>query len=358
MRNKVAALIGLSALLVGAVGTTVLAQEPLIESVCLVTDFGGIDDGGFNQYANEGMIAAGEDFGLDTTAIETQAQTDYENNINTCLDEGYDTIITVGFLITDATLAAAEANPDTYFIGVDQFIPEGSPENFVGVQFREDQAGFLAGAMAALMTESGTIGGVYGIAIPPVVKFRNGFEQGAHYIDPDVTVLSLYIDDFNAQDRGAAAAEQFIGEGADVIFGAGGNTGNGAIKFGASVGVWVIGVDQDQYNTVFEGGVGENAEYIITSATKQVNQAVYLSLQALAEGDLETFSGGGVRVLSAENDGVGFAPSHDADVPADVTEQVQTIFEGLKDGSIETGVDPISGELLMMDPNATPEAGA
>jgi basic membrane lipoprotein Med (substrate-binding protein (PBP1-ABC) superfamily) len=148
------------------------------------------------------------------------AQTDYEPNVNTCLNEGYDVVVTVGFLIGDVTLASAQANPDVFFIGVDQFFTD-APDNLVGIQYREDQAGFLVGAMAALMTESGTVAGVYGIDIPPVVKFRNGFEQGAKYINPDIELLGVYIDDFYAPDRGAAAAEQFIGEGADVIFGAG-----------------------------------------------------------------------------------------------------------------------------------------
>jgi basic membrane lipoprotein Med (substrate-binding protein (PBP1-ABC) superfamily) len=355
---KFGALLGVGALLLGAVGAAA-AQDPLIESVCLVTDVGRVNDGGFNQSAFEGMEAAAEDFGLETTVIETQAQTDYETNLGTCLEEGYDVVVTVGFLIADATLAAAEANPDTYFIGVDQFVAEGSPENYVGVQFREDQAGFLVGAMAALMTETGTIAGVYGIDIPPVVKFRNGFEQGARYINPDINVLGVYIDSFTARDRGASAAEQFIGEGADIIFGAGGPTGSGAIAYAATEGVSVIGVDQDEYFTTFrlpDGTPAEGAENIITSAVKRVDQSVYLSLEALINGDTETFGGGGTRVLSAENDGVGFAPAHDSDVPEDVTAQIEAILEGLKDGSIETGVDPASGALI--DPMATPEASS
>jgi basic membrane protein A len=346
MRVRIAGLLGLVALLGAAFVAPAAAQDALIESVCLVTDVGRVNDGTFNQYAYEGMLAAAEDFDLEVTFIETQAQTDYEANLATCIDEGYDAVITVGFLIADATLAAAEANPDVFFIGVDQFVPEGSPENYVGVQFREDEAGFLVGAMAALMTQSGTIAGVYGIDIPPVVKFRNGFEQGARYINPDINVLGVYIDSFTARDRGASAAEQFIGEGADVIFGAGGPTGSGAIAFAASAGALVIGVDQDEYFTTFQGGEAAGAENIITSAIKRVDQSVYLSLEALVNGDLETFGGGGTRVLSAANDGVGFAPSHDADVPEEVIEQVTAILEGLKDGSIQTGVDPITGELL------------
>jgi basic membrane lipoprotein Med (substrate-binding protein (PBP1-ABC) superfamily) len=128
-----------------------------IESVCLVTDVGRVNDGTFNEYAYNGMTDAAEDFGLESDFIETQSQADYNANLQTCLDEEFDILVTVGFLIADATLEAAQNNPDTFFIGVDQFFEE-PPDNLVGIQFREDQGGFLAGAMAGMMTESGTVG--------------------------------------------------------------------------------------------------------------------------------------------------------------------------------------------------------
>ncbi|MDZ4765654.1 MAG: BMP family ABC transporter substrate-binding protein [Chloroflexota bacterium] len=334
--------------------TPALAQDE-IESVCLITnEQGRVNDGTFNTFAYEGMTRAAEDFGLETTFIETVAATDYAGNFATCVDEGFDVVVTVGFLITDATLQAAKDYPEVYFIGVDQFHGEVLP-NLVGLQFREDQGGFLTGAMAALMTESGTIAGVYGIPIPPVVKFRNGFEQGARYINPDINVLGLYIDDFNAPDRGAAAAEQFIGEGADVILGAGGVTGSGAITFAASQGVYVVGVDQDEYFTTFDEGNAPGAENIITSAIKRVDNGVYDMIEAATMGALPE---GGLYVLEVANDGIGFAPANDAPVPEAVTDEVTLILEGLRDGSIQTGVNPLTGEMLdpMMDmtPEATP----
>lgn len=335
----------------------IFAQDALIESVCLVTDIGKVNDGTFNQYAFEGMNLAAADFGLETTYIETTSQTDYALNIQTCLDSGFDAIITVGFLMTDQTIIAAEENPDVFFLGVDQGLTDVS-ENLVGLVFREDQAGFLAGAMAALVSENGNIAGVYGIPVPAVVKFRNGFEQGARYINPDIVVNGVYIDSFTDPARGAETASQLIAEGADVIFGAGGQTGSGAVSAGAAAGVYVIGVDQDEYYTTFEGGSVQGAEFLITSATKRVDQSVYLSLQALVEGDLEAFAGGGSRVFSADNDGVGFAPANDSDVSEEVTAQVEEILEGLKDGSIETGVDPETGELLDAEAEATEEAEA
>jgi len=336
---------------------SVSAQDSLIESVCLVTDKGKVNDNTFNQFAHEGAVAVTDEYGLTYTYIETVAEADYAPNIATCLSEGYDAVITVGFLIADATRAAALENPDTYFIGVDQFVgPDAdgneAPANYVGLQFREDQSGFLAGALAALMTESDIVGGVYGIDIPPVKKFRNGFEQGARYVNPDITLLGTYIPSFVDPAAGGAAANQFIGEGADVIFGAGGPTGSGGITEAAKKGVYVIGVDQDEYLTTFGAGESEGADMIISSAMKRVDQAVYVAVEALVNGG-EDFPGGSNLILSAENDGIGFAPAHDSDVPEEVTAQVEEIYAGLKDGSVCPGVDPVTGDLL----EEAPEAG-
>lgn len=325
------------------------AQDSLIESVCLVTDVGKVNDGTFNQFAYEGMVQVSEDYGLDSTYIETLAPTDYAANIQTCLDSGYDVIVTVGFFMTDATLAAANdpANSGVYFIGIDQGY-ENPPANLVGVQYREDQSGFLVGALAALMSETGKIAGVYGIPVPAVVKFRNGYEQGARYVNPDINVQGVYIDSFVDSARGAETAIQLIQADpenpVDVIFGAGGQTGSGGIKAAAEAGVYVIGVDQDEYYTTFGGGTTPGAEFLISSAMKRVDRGVYVPIEQLVNGDASGF--GGIEVLSAANDGVTFGPAHDSDVTEDVTEQVQAIFEGLKAGTIVTGVDPISGELL------------
>lgn len=323
---------------------TVSAQDSLIENLCLVTDLGKINDGTFNQFAYEGGKKAADEFGLTYKYIETSNQTDYAKNIDTCVKEGFKAVITVGFLIADATKAAAEANPDVYFMGVDQSI-DPAPKNWVGLVFREDQSGFLAGALAAQMSKSGIIGGVYGIEIPPVKKFRNGFENGAKFINPDIKILGTYNDSFTKPDVGGANAKQFIGEGADVIFGAGGPTGTGAITTAAQAGVYVIGVDQDEYNTSFGGGKSPGADKIISSAVKQVDQAVYLAVEALVNGGTD-FPGGGYLTMSAENAGVGFAPKHDSDVPDSVTEYMNDILVGLKHGWVSTGVDPTTGDLL------------
>src|SRR5690606_4217500 len=141
--------------------------------------------------------------------------------------------------------AAAEANPDINFIGVDQYLDE-YPPNMAGEQFAEDQAGYLAGVIAASLSETGVIGVVGGLeTVPPVVKLVNGYTVGAQSVNPDINVLSVYLDSFTDPATGASTANQFIGEGADVIFGAGGQTGSGGVAAAAEQGVWGIGVDQD-----------------------------------------------------------------------------------------------------------------
>jgi basic membrane lipoprotein Med (substrate-binding protein (PBP1-ABC) superfamily) len=332
--------------------TAVTMAQDGITSVCLVTDLGRVNDGTFNQYAYEGMVRAAEDLNLDTKYIETQAQTDYEANINTCVDEGFDAIVTVGFLIADGTAAAAAANPDVYFIGVDQFHANPLP-NLVGIQFREDQAGFLVGALAAQMTQTGKIAGVYGIDIPPVKKFRNGFEQGARYINPDIELAGVYIPDFVAPQLGAEAAEQFVADGFDVIFGAGGPTGSGGIVRAAELGAMVIGVDQDEWFTTFGEGETPGADKIITSALKRVDQGVYDMIALLAAG--EPLPEGSLYLMDAAVSGVGFAPAHDAVVPEEVTASVEEILAMLASGELSTGVDPVTGDLE--GPMAIPTIG-
>ncbi|MBC7814750.1 MAG: BMP family ABC transporter substrate-binding protein [Burkholderiales bacterium] len=350
-KHNISVMMVLALLVLSVIPALIVGAQDDIQSVCLVSDTGGINDNGFNQFSYQGAEEAADDYDLDVSFIESDSPSAYDPNITTCLDEGADIVVTVGFTMADSTVAAALANPEVYFIGVDTFIADGPP-NMVGLQFREDQAGFLVGALAALTTESGIVGGVYGISIPPVVKFRNGFEQGVAYIDPEVETRGLYIDSFEAADRGAAAAEQLIGEGADVIFGAGGPTGQGAIRYAAQEDVAVIGVDVDEYNTTFGEGETPGAENIISSALKGIEIATYSAIESIVEGEELPF--GSIVVYDASNGGVGFAEAHDAEVDPEITAQIEEILAGLQDGSIETGVDPVTGNLLS-DPDATPE---
>ncbi len=308
-------------------------------TVRLVTDIGKVDDGTFNQYAYDGMKATEDCFGFETSFIETASEADYAKNIATSLEGGPDMLLTIGFLLGTDTLAAAQANPDTKFLGIDQF-QEEFPDNYIGVLFNEHEGGYLAGVMAAQLSESGVIGVVGGREdVPPVVKLVNGYEAGAKSINPDIRVLSIYNESFTDPAKGASDAQQFIGDGADVIFGAGGKTGSGGVAEATKQGKWGIGVDQDEYFTTFNGGDAPGADKLATSAVKRVDLAVFRNIVAALDGSFK----GGIYALTAENAGITYAPFHDADIPDDVAAKLEEVRKGLADGSIETGIDPATG---------------
>jgi basic membrane protein A and related proteins len=311
--------------------------------VRLVTDEGSIDDGTFNQSGYEGMEAAADCFGLDTDYIETQNQADYANNLETVLGDDPDVVVTVGFLLKDATLQFAKDNPDVNFIGVDQF-HEDFGDNYKGVLFREDQGGFLAGAMAAQLTESNVIGVVGGQeTFPPVVRLVNAYRTGAAYmgeqLGKDIRVLHTYNTSFFDRAKGRSDAEQFMGDGADVVFNAGGETGSGGVQAATEAGKWGIGVDQDEYVTTFQNGEAPGADKLATSAIKRVDLGVFENIAAAVQDQFEP----GVFTLDAANNGITYAPFHDAEIPADVKAKLEEVRQGLADGSIGTGVDPITG---------------
>jgi basic membrane protein A and related proteins len=310
------------------------AEAPAALLVGLVTDVGRVNDRSFNQSAWQGVqnYAAAAGLGEDDFRyVETQAATDYADNIQQFVDAGYQVIVTVGFALGEATITAAQENPDIYFIGVDQFQGETLP-NLVGLVFHEDQSGFLAGALAAHLSKSGTIAAVLGTdLVPPVVAFGEGYQAGALYINPDINVISTYhpgelSQAFTDPEWGAATARQAIDQGADVIFGAGGLTGNGALQEAATQeGLYCIGVDTDQWETLPAAH-----PCLVSSAMKLITPAVEELIGTVADG---SFQGGNYFGQA------GLAPFHDFEdvVPQEVKDSLAEIDAGLKDGSITTG---------------------
>ena len=301
----------------------------------LVTDVGKINDGTFNQYAFDGLKKAETDLGIGIKYIETQAQTDYGKNIQSLVEANCEIIVAVGFMMGDAVAEASGKYPETKFAIVD-FAYDPALPNVRGLVFAEDQAGYMAGALAASMSHIGTIASVGGMEIPPVQKFLKGYEAGAKSINADIAVKSVYIDSFVDRARGAEAAKSFMSEGADVIFGAGGQTGSGGIQAAAEAGIYVIGVDQDEYVTTFQNGAAPGSDKIISSAMKRVDQAVFLTIKDVVDGKFTN----GVAVYDASNGGIGLASYNKADaaIPADVKAKMDEILKGLADGSITTGV--------------------
>jgi basic membrane protein A len=301
--------------------------------VGLVTDVGKVDDKSFNQSAWEGVEKAKKDLGADTRYIETTDPKDYAKNIEQFAGSDYNVIVSVGFALAEATVAAAKKYPNIKFIGVDQFQAPGQElANLTGLIFDEDKAGFLAGALAAQMSKAGTIGQVLGTdVVPPVVKFGKGFEAGAAHAKPGTKVLTWYhpgglAKGFTDPEEGKKQALQMIAQNADVIFGAGGQTGNGALLACAERNVLCIGVDTDQYLTVPQA-----QKVLLSSAMKLITPGVFDLTKAAKEGE---FKGGNFTGL------VGLAPFHDQEgnVPDAVKSKMKEIDGGLKEGTIKTNV--------------------
>ena len=309
-------------------------DQPL--KIGVVTDIGKVDDRSFNQLAWEGAQQGAAVVGGNVSYIESESREDYEKNINTYVERDVDVIVTVGFALGEATTTAAKDYPDITFIGVDQDQIDLLP-NLAGLIIPADHSGFLAGVLAGMITQSNTVAAVLGTdEIPPVVAFKEGWESGARYANPQVETISKYHPGtlnvvFNDPDWGAATAREFMDQGADVIFAAAGNTGNGAlVAVAEQEGGYCIGVDADQWQTLPEA-----RPCLVTSALRSIGPGVAQLITAVHNGE---FSGG--STVGA----VSLAPFHDFD--ALVTDQMRdtldAVLTGLKDGSITTGYDASS----------------
>jgi len=309
-------------------------SSPDLYCVGFVSDVGKIDDKSFNQSTWEGLKKAETELGAQVQYIETTDSKDYAKNIATFADAKYDVIVTVGFALGEATLEAAAMYPDIKFIGVDQAQATVVP-NVVGLVFPEDQAGFLVGALAAQMSKSGKLGAVLGTDVVPAVwRFGEGYRAGALYINPAIEINVIYHSDvgfdktFSDPEWGKTTAISMIDKGVDVIFGAGGKTGNGALLGAAEKGVLAIGVDTDQYFTVPEA-----QKVLLSSAMKDLTGGTFAILKGIKEG---SFTAGDYMGVAT------FAPYHDLDAtfPAEVKAKMDEIQAALLDGSLVTNVVP------------------
>lgn len=300
--------------------------------VGLVADVASIDDRSFNQSTWEGVSLAKDRLGAHIEFINSKDTIEYLVNIAKFAEAHYDVIVTVGFAMNEVTSDAARRYPDIKFIGVDQPQIEVLP-NLAGIIFPEDRASFLVGALAGLMSKTGKVGAVLGSdAAPPVWRFGEGYRAGAKYANPDIQVFTIYHNDvdlslsFNDPDWGATTAQALIIRGADVIFGAGGKTGNGAIIAAAKRGVYVIGVDTDQYLTI-----PEVRDHLLTSAIKQLGVSAFELVRLAKEGNFP--SGNFIGQ-------VGIAPFHDLEdkISPEIKLKLEFIAKQLNQGELKTGV--------------------
>ncbi len=314
----------------------------------LVTDVGGVNDKSFNQSAWAGAQKGANEFGFDVKYIESKQPTDYEKNIDQFATEKYNVIITVGFLMGDSTAVKAKQYPNIKFAIIDnQYFPtkgvaycddtkkdcyvDGGLTNVTSLMFQEDQVGYLAGVLAAGMTKSGVVCSVSGMEIPPVVRFIVGYQNGAKWMKSDIkTPLNVYIPSFTDPAKGKETGQSMIGQGCDVVFGVGGNTGNGGLLAAKEKGLMAIGVDVDQYNTY-----PEVKDALLSSAAKNVDAAVYNYLKTIKDGTVKA----GAMTANLSNGGVGLAPFHDWDgkIPQAVKDKIKEAADGLKSGKLQTG---------------------
>ena len=316
------------------------SEAPTVDyKACMVSDSGGFDDKSFNQAGYEGLVAVTSDLGIDIATAESVDEADYEGNINAMVAGGCDLIITVGFLLADATSAAATANPETNFAIID-YAYDPPIDNVKGLVFNTDEAAFLAGYAAAGSTQTGTVATFGGVNIPPVTIFMNGFLAGVNYYNEtkgtDVKLLGWdgtngsFTDDFEDKTKGQSLAQGFIDQGADIIMPVAGPVGLGAAAAAqANPGTWIIGVDSDWMLTA----TGYE-DLILTSVMKNMGPAVYEVVETSAVGAGFTNE---LYVGTLENDGVGLGPSA-AEVPADVLAELETIKAGIIDGSISVAL--------------------
>jgi len=301
-------------MLLAACGTTATEAPAAKIKVCQITDTGGIDDKSFNATAWKGIEDAVAQLGIEGKYLESKEVADYEKNLNAFVEEKCDLIVTVGYLIGDATKATAEANPDIKFSIVDYAYDPAVP-NIVGQVFNTDEAAFLAGYLAAGVTKTGKVGTFGGLPIPTVTIFMDGFAKGvAKYnevkgtnvevlgwdpANPDSGLFSMSFDD---QQKGRELAVSLMDEGADIIMPVAGPVGLGAAAAIKERGnAYLIGVDSDWFLTS-----PEYADITLTSVMKLMDATTMQVIKSVIDGTFQ----GGVSVGTLANNGVALAPLH------------------------------------------------
>lgn len=297
------------------------AEEPDQVVVGMITDTGGLGDESFNDSAYAGLTMAKEDFGVEVKILESEDEDDYGPNLSAFAEEELDLIISVGFLMADATKNAAEQFPDKNFAIID----EGGIDlpNVAGLTFKEHEGSFLVGVIAGLATESDVIGFVGGMQFPLIEKFQYGFEAGVKSVNPDAQVLINYTGSFGDVGLGKEAALAQRQFDADVIYHAAGGCGIGVIQAAGEQDFWAIGVDMDQSAL--------DPEHVLCSMIKKVYNATYLATASIVDG---TFDGSNMEYGLAV-DGVGYS-----DEAGNLSEELKTTAEMYK-----TAI--INGEIMV-----------
>jgi basic membrane protein A len=338
------------------------AQMPNLK-IGVVTDIGTLDDKGYNEFSFKGAQDGATAIGVTdpVPSIVPKDASEYAADIQQFVSQKFDVIVTVGFNLTTATVAAAHANPNIKFVGVDQspecITPAGAPDaafackgvpatalpNYTSLYFAEDQAGYLAGIVAAYADKqaaspTGVIGAIGGTTLcAPCVRYIQGYTLGAQSVNPSISVKASYVTHdfsnaaFNDPAGGKAFAQTFIqANKPDVLFQVAGKTGNGVLEAACAANIYGIGVDVDQWESL---GAPANA-CIITSAEKHVESAVAQAVESIAAGNLAP----GDVLYNAKNDGISAADFHDKAslFGPEVTTALQTALAAMQAGTLVT----------------------
>lgn len=295
--------------------------------VGLVTDVGGINDRSFNQMAYEGLQRAAKELGVTVNVIQSKKMEDYVPNLTNFAQQGYNLVIAVGFMMHDAVEEVSQKFPDTKFLIIDSEVTDRP--NVSSAMFKEEQVGYLVGAMAGLMEKekvgkvkgTNTIGVVGGMQIPPVDRFIAGYQQGAKAVNPDIKILINYTNKFDDPATGKQMALTQISQGAEIIFQVAGGTGEGVIKAAQEKNVYAIGVDADQSYLA--------PDHVLTSAVKRVDVATYNVIKDTLNGNFKS----GIVYFDLKNDGVEIGKVN-KDVPQSIIDKVNQLAQDIKDGKI------------------------
>jgi basic membrane protein A len=291
----------------------------------LVTDIGGLNDKGFNHLAYTGLLLAEAKLGIKGTVLQSTSGADYVPNLTKLAQGGNNLVISVGFLMAAATAQVAKQFPSVHFAIIDNpaDVAPDNLQNIEGLLFREQQAGYLVGYLAGLYSKAHgykTISSVGGQKIPPVDHYIAGYQAGAKAADPGIKTLNGYSQDFVAQDKCKNLGLNQIQQGSKVVFQVAGACGLGALSAAQSQGVQGIGVDADQ---AYLGS------YILSSAEKRVDLAVFNAIKALMAG---TFTGSGNVFNDVSNGGIGYGKIGPAGTQ--FAPQIAKIFVQIRSGQI------------------------
>jgi basic membrane protein A len=308
---------------------------------CQLTDLGSVSNNSFQESVNKSLINAEKTLGIRVEVLESFTEADYEKNLTTFIENRCGLIVSAGYMLGDITIAFAQAHPDYYFTVIDVDVNADLP-NLVSQVYQVDEAAFLAGYLAARMTETGKVATYGGLPLQPVMLFMDGFTRGVNYYNQvkgtNVKVVGwninnpdggMFVNSFDNMDLGVEIANELINQSVDVIFPVAGQVGLGTAMVMMERGAgYIIGVDSDW--------AIENPEFasvILTSVLKNTDVTTYEIIRRSVEGAFQ----GGKYVGTLNNDGVGLAPFYEMEgnIPEQIRNEIQEIREKIIVGEIE-----------------------